>query len=170
MVSEKKAHPVLFILIGIAMILGACRKADEYPLEPQVTFKDFIIQGDSAKLIFEFTDGDGDIGLDDTMIDAPFDPNSYFHYNLYIRYYEKDAANQWNPGTVNGDTIVFRYRIKPFQSSSSQDGIKGTIEVSLSPLFYNPSSATNTHLKYTIELIDRALNKSNLEETVEIIR
>jgi hypothetical protein len=171
MVYEKQTIGTCFIFLLAGLFLFSCRKNETFPIEPKVTFKDFIIQGDSARLIFEFTDGDGNIGLEDTDILPPFNPESYYHYNLYIRYYEKNEANQWNPGiTLTGDTIVFRYRVKPFLPATNSKGIKGTMEVSLSPFFYNPFSPHNATIKYSIELIDRDLNKSNLVETPEIIR
>lgn len=171
MLYETRTYPYVFLFTLLLFSSLRCTKQEDYPIEPSVTFKDFVIQGDSAKLVFEFTDGDGDLGLDDTAILPPFDPNSYYHYNLYLRYFEKDATNNWKPGvTLSGDTLVFRYRVKPFTTTPQGKGIKGTMEVSLSPYFYNPLSATNSHVKFTIELIDRSLNKSNLEETPEIIR
>jgi hypothetical protein len=171
MVYEKHAVGASFIFLLSGLFLFSCGKNESFPSEPTVTFKDFIIQGDSAQLIFEFTDGDGNIGLEETDILPPFNSESYYHYNLYIRYFEKNETNQWNPGiTAAGDTVIFRYRVKPFVLSANSKGIKGTMEVSLSPFFYNPFSVNNGVIKYTIELIDRDLNKSNIEETPEIIR
>ncbi|MDV7402704.1 hypothetical protein RZS08_65380, partial [Arthrospira platensis SPKY1] len=101
----------------------------------------------------------------------PHNPESYFYHNMYITYWEKDDSEGWKIGTTDaGDTIVFPYRIKPFTNTEKDKAIKGTIEVMLEPLYYNPFSSQNDTIKYSIVLIDRALNVSNELITPEIIR
>jgi hypothetical protein len=124
---------------------------------------------DSAMVSFGFTDGDGDIGLDDSELDPPYDSSSVYYYNLYLDYYEKDDANGWQQGTdLNGNPISFQYRIQRIEVKGKQRGMKGTIDVALND-FQNPFSDQSDTIKFTIKLIDRALNESNVIETAEIV-
>jgi len=143
-------------------VVSGCFKNEEYPNEPIIADPVFAFSGDSALLTFSFTDGDGDIGLapEDTL--APFNPDSYYHYNLYVGYFEKDDEEGWQPGLdAENDTIYFKYRIKPIIVKGKARGIKGTMDVTMIN-FYNPLSTDSDTVKYTIKLIDNALNESNV--------
>lgn len=159
-----------FFLPGIfVLLLGSCFKSEEYPIEPIISEPLFTNLTDSAILSFHFTDGNGDIGLDDSETDAPFDSESYYYYNLYIGYYEKDDVNGWQPGLdLAGDSIFFKYRIERIEIKGKQRGMKGTMEVVMND-FQNPFSDQNDTIKFSIKLIDRDLNESNLLETPEIV-
>ncbi len=164
---------VSLFLISILILSGitSCFKNEEYPLEPIISFDEFIIFGenDSAKLIFDFTDGDGDVGLAASDTLPPFHFDSEYHYNLFIEYYEKNDINGWEHGKdFLGEEIVFKYRIKPILSGSKPKAIKGKIEVSLN-IFFNPFSSDSDTIKYRFQLFDRALNKSNWAESNEIV-
>lgn len=155
----------IFSLMFVAVLLSSCFKNEEYPVEPIISDPVFLFSGDSAKLTFSFTDGDGDIGLapEDTL--APFNPDSYYHYNLHIDYYERDDVNGWQRGRdLEGDSIVFQYRLKPIVVKGKARGIKGTMDVTMNN-FYNPFSDQSDTIRYTITLIDKALNESNQIET-----
>jgi len=158
----------ILTLMFIATIVTSCFKNEEYPIEPIISDPVFLFSGDSAQLSFSFTDGDGDIGLapEDTL--APFNPDSYFHYNLHVDYYEKDDINGWQRGRdLEGDSIVFQYRLKPIVVKGKARGIKGTMDVVMVN-FANPFSDQSDTIRYTIKLIDKALNESNVLETEPI--
>ena len=55
----------IFLSLPIIGLIGvsSCKKKEEFPIEPVIKYSNFVITGDSAKLYFTFTDGDGDIGL-----------------------------------------------------------------------------------------------------------
>ena len=128
-------------------------------------------KGDSLNLTFNFTDGDGDIGLNDHDTITPYDTSSFFQYNLYIHYFEKDDQNGWVNGmNLSGDTVIFTYRIEPIITKGKTKGIKGKMDVNLTHLYYNTLSNQSDTIKYSIQLIDRALNKSNIVESAEIVR
>lgn len=161
-----------FILtfLTLVLILASCFKNEEYPVEPIISNPIFVFSGDTAKLTLSFTDGDGDIGLDETEMEAPFNPESYYYYNLYIDYYEKDDELGWQRGLdLEGDSIVFSYRLKPILVKGKARGIKGTMDITIKP-FYSPFSTQSDTIKYTITLIDKALNISNVLETEMIVR
>lgn len=159
---------LFFSFLMLVVLVSSCFKSEEYPIEPIISDPVFVFSGDSAKLTFSFTDGDGDIGLapEDTI--APYNPASYFHYNLHLDYYEKDDENGWQRGrNLEGDSIVFQYRLKPIVVKGKARGIKGTMDVTIIN-FSNPFSIESDTIRYTIKLIDKALNESNLIETEEI--
>lgn len=152
-------------------MLPSCFDNPNYPDEPVLTYKDFVIEGDSADLSFEFTDGNGDIGLSDDQVAPPYDQGSYYYYNLYVQYWEKDDVLGWVPGQdANGDSIIFKYRIKPIIEGNKEKPLRGTISVSIEPIFYNPVSPNSDTIRYRVQLIDRALNRSEWIVTDPIIR
>lgn len=159
----------MFFLLLFLLLIG-CFKKEEYGSTPVISYKSFEILGDSAKLSFSFQDGEGDIGLNPDQTSTPYDINSKYHYNLYLEYFEKKDNGGWQAGTdLNGDPIVFRNRIRPVYDGKAKS-IKGTIEYTIEPIFYNQLSSNNDTIKYRIQLIDRALNESAWVETGEIIR
>ncbi len=165
-----KIHFILSLglLIGI---VSSCFKKEEYPFQPIITYDSYTLSGDSVKLTFNFTDGNGDIGLSDSDTLSPFDINSEYHYNLYIDYFEKDDVIGWTEGIdLEGNPIIFKYRIEPIDTKGKTKGIKGKMDVDLGSLFYNPLSDQSDTIKYFIQLTDKSLNKSNIIESEEIIR
>jgi hypothetical protein len=169
----------LFVLLACVgtILLQSCLKPDSYPDEPEITFREFKIMGDSAVLSIDFVDGDGDIGLNTSDTQPPYDPDSFYHYNLYLEYYEK-MNGIWVKGTTDpagdnfptGDTLNFAFRIKNITPSGQNKTLKGIINVTLEPVFYNILSNHNDTIKYRVSLIDRALNVSNFIETHPIVR
>ena len=152
------------------LFLTSCFKGENYPVEPIISEPLFAASGDSAVLTFSFTDGDGDIGLDDSEVSPPYDTASKYHYNLYVDYYEKDDVNGWQRGKdIAGDSIVFKYRLEPIIIKGKNRGIKGTMDVAMNN-YYNPFSDQSDTIRYRIQLIDRALNESNYLETDMITR
>lgn len=151
------------------LMLNSCFKEEEYPIEPVISEPAFTDMIDSAVLSFHFTDGNGDIGLGDGELQPPYDSTSYYYYNLYIGYFEKDDVNGWQQGTdLAGDPIFFKYRIERIEIKGKQRGMKGTIEVVMND-FQNPFSNQSDTIKFSIRLIDRELNESNVLETAEIV-
>ena len=149
--------------------MSSCFKGEEFPIEPIISEPEFINMTDSAMIRFHFTDGDGDVGLNDNELEPPYDSSSYYYYNLYLDYYEKDDALGWVRGTdLAGDSISFKYRMERIAVKGKQRGMKGTIAVALND-FQNPFSDQSDTIKFTIKLIDRALNESNILETEELV-
>ncbi len=159
-----------FFFFIVSLLVYGCFKDQNYSEVPEIEFIDFVQVGDSAKLSFSFQDGEGDIGLSDDQIIAPFNPDSKYYYNVYMVYYEKDDVNGWVVGKdINGDSIIFKNRIKPIYIGKPK-GLKGKIIATIEPIFYNPFSTQSDTIKYKIQLIDRALHSSNWVESNEIIR
>ncbi|MCB0477126.1 MAG: hypothetical protein R2799_04160 [Crocinitomicaceae bacterium] len=159
------------ILAILVLLLPSCFDNPNYPDEPVLTYHSFTIEGDSADLSVDFTDGNGDIGLSESETQAPYNVGSYYYYNLYVQYWEKHDVLGWIPGKdLNGDSIIFKYRIDRILDGNKEKALKGNISVSIEPIFYNPTSPNSDTIKYRIQLIDRALNKSDWVFTDPIIR
>lgn len=147
----------LFLVIIAGCFFSSCLKKTEYPVEPIIKYVDFIPSGDSARFIFSFTDGDGDIGLLQSDTVAPYD------YNMFLKYFEKE-----NGVFVEIPTAVpFNYRIPVITPEGQNKTLEGEIAIRIN-FYYNPFSAFDT-IKYSAYIMDRALNKSNTIETREII-
>lgn len=157
-------------LMVACLFVSGCLKPKEYPIEPVIEFKGFTQFGDSARVAFSFTDGDGDIGLGEDELQSPYDTGSRYYNNVFIRYYEK-VNGAWQQG-VNalGEPVEFTYRTKKVTPSGKNKALKGDIYIYLVPIFYNPFSPNSDTIKFDIQMADRALNESNIVETGEIIR
>lgn len=163
-----KLNFILTVMV-ISVGLSACFKNEEYPPEPIISNPQFTFIGDSAQLAFDFTDGDGNIGLEPNDTLAPFNPDSYYHYNLHIDYFEKDDEEGWIPGTdIEGEPVVFQYRIQPIEVKGEAKGLKGTIEVIMIN-YKNTFSSDSDTIRYSIRLIDKALNESNQLQSPEVV-
>ncbi|MCB9188624.1 MAG: hypothetical protein H6600_10185 [Flavobacteriales bacterium] len=174
-----KSIKITTLLIGLVALLGmsSCLRPVSYPDEPELTAVSYEKMGDSLLLSIEFTDGDGDVGLNEGDTLSPYNPGSFYHYNLYVEYYEM-MEGQWVKGRLDpagnnfptADTINFQYRIQNLTPIGQNKTLKGTINITIEAPYYNPISNHNDSIKYRISLIDRAQNISNLIETELITR
>lgn len=166
---KRRSKIALFLFLSAGWM--SCLKPEVYPVEPVIEFSKFERYGDTAALFINFTDGDGDIGLEDYQDDPPYDTSSIYYYNLFVRYYEK-VNGVFQPGlsVPAGEPIEFNYRIQNITPEGQNKALRGEIRVSLSPSFYNPFSTDSDTIMYKIQLCDRALHMSNVVESGVIIR
>jgi hypothetical protein len=159
----------VFILISI-LILGSlysCQKENDYPIEPEIEFKEIgYIEGrtDTANVIISFTDGDGDIGFSkgDTLPPFNFDTSeyNYFYYNLHLITYYKDDDGVWKEFEFEDPYNGYGYRIKNLTPVGQNKSLKGTIQVGLNITAGFPDS-----VYFEVQLVDRALHISNTVQT-----
>lgn len=149
----------LFAVLGMA----SCQKKVEYPIEPQITYEGlaYVINADSTLtgevvLNIGYTDGDGDLGLDDTDTIYPFGINDPHYYNLIIDYL------RWDGTQFVADTINFNARFKRLVFNDEAKAISGTISNTI--MLLNPFAPNDT-VKLRAHIIDRALHESNTVET-----
>lgn len=150
------------------LFLFSCTKEEEFPPEPAITFLSFTKIPNTTSfdekgvLKIFFTDGDGDLGLNAGDTFAPFDKNSMYYYNYFIKYFEKQH------GTFVEVTLpaTFNSRIPRLEASGNSKSIKGEIELEL--FINNPFSAFDT-IRFEAQIADRALNLSNVITSPEII-
>ncbi len=152
------------VVTGLFLMLIGCIERREYPIEPVIAYKSFAVIQNSAGydsigyLTFEFTDGDGDIGLSQSDTFAPYNPGSEYYYNFFITLYQKNGA-------------VFQPLSEPYNSripNINPDGIdqdlKGEIQIEIDMTIW-PLVLTSDTIKMTAYIVDRALHKSNTIET-----
>lgn len=171
---------LILFLAGI-LLFSMCRKFEDYPIEPQIEFNNFLLEYNESTgitergvLMISYTDGDGDLGLFSRDTFPPFNYGSDYYYNMIIDYYEKQNG-KWelvplifkDPETGENDTLTFSVRIPNLTPSSGNQSIKGVIQDTM--YIYNPLSEFDT-IKFSVYIIDRALHISNTVETPEIVR
>jgi len=174
-----KISLILSILVVLAVI--SCRRIEEFPPEPAISFMEFekiFNETDSIYdrgiLKFEFTDGDGDLGLGDADTFPPFNPGSKYYYNLIIDYFEVRNGVEtpvyltfYNAVTEEFDTVYLSARIPLLTPRGSNKALSGEINDTL--FIYNYASDFDT-LFLEFMIVDRALHESNTERTPYIVR
>ncbi len=160
-------YKLIIILVFLTLAFTSCVKHEVYPIEPIIEFNDFVKISDGTGvdnkgyLIINFTDGDGDIGLetDDTL--PPYNANGDYYYNFLIDYYELK-----NDSFVKVELpTTFNARIPNVEDELASRGIRGEIQIEL---FFNNYSSTSDSVKFSAQIIDRALHKSNIVFTPAI--
>lgn len=156
----------LFVIVLAALLVG-CRHEEKFSTTPHIEFVSIekVDNGtnvdDQANLVFSFQDGDGDIGLDNADTAGVFHVDSAYYYNLFVDYYEKQNG-VWTlmnlPATLNA-------RI-PHLSDNVPESIEGKLTILT---YINNYSSPYDTVKLSFYLVDRALHKSNVVETPEII-
>lgn len=172
---------ILILLLIVGSVVLSCRKFEDFPDIPAITFDKFIVLMNTQTgitergvLVFSYTDGDGDLGLDKGDTLPPYNRDSEYYYNLIIKYFEKQNGVfvevpllSWNSDSSFYDTLTFNSRFPILTPESGNQAIKGIFEDTL--FIYNPLSDFDT-IKFKAFIYDRALNKSNEIETDEIVR
>ena len=169
-------------LLFLALAVISCQKPVEYPLEPRIEYQGFtyLFNADSTFsgqgiLSFSYTDGDGDLGLDDSDTLPPFGLHDAHYYNMVIDYlkcvngeFVKTPLLSPHVPTHPGDTLVlfdtvtFNARFKRLRDSEDPKAISGTMDYTLT--VQNPLSPNDT-IKFEIHILDRALHESNVIQT-----
>lgn len=168
MYISKLSWNSLFIATAI-MILGftSCSKHDEYPIEPVIEYKSFdkiatpTGVDNKGYLTINFTDGDGDIGLEENDTLPPYHADGDYYYNFLIEYFELQEDSFVNVELP----FTFNARIPNVEEELSYRGIKGEITIEV---YFNNIGSTSDSIKFSAQIIDRALNKSNIIMTPAI--
>ena len=151
-------------MILLAMtVLASCQEKVEYPVEPSITYEGitYLMDADSTLtgevvLSIGYTDGDGDLGLDDADTIYPFGPNDPHYYNLIVDYL------RWDGTQFVTDTINFNARFKRLVFNDEVKAISGTIDFTM--MLLNPFAPDDT-VKLRAHILDRALHESNIIES-----
>jgi hypothetical protein len=156
-----------YFLFVIFVALHSCVDIVTYPETPSISFRSFnlyyaqdllgneIILG---KLEIDFTDGDGDIGLN-----QPSDINlpDTLKYNLFLSLHEiKNGMME----IVEGDKGKYSYRVPYMERIGQNKTMKGTITVDL-----EYSTIDYDTIVYTYFLMDRAFNRSNTDTSSIVV-
>lgn len=144
----------------LAAALAACQPEANLPPVPAITFKSFTQHGDSASLVIGFTDGDGDIGLDQYDNQPPFDTGSVYYHNLFLEY---DTLHQGQWAHVEFALPLY-YRMPRITPTGQNKALEGEIAVAIKPWPVLPGSQGDT-IRISATLVDRALHRSNTVDT-----
>ena len=144
-------------------VFASCQEKVEYPIEPNITYEGltYLMDADNTLtgeviLSIGYTDGDGDLGLDDSDTLYPFGPNNPHYYNLIIDYL------RWDGTQFVTDTINFNARFKRLVFNDEVKAISGTIDFTM--MLLNPFAPDDT-VKLRAHILDRALHESNTIES-----
>ena len=142
-----------------ALLVAGCIKDDEFSEIPVLEFKSFNTFSangndlDSASFTFSFTDGDGNLGSDDTTV-----------VNCFLDYYEKD-----------GDTMKYfpqfqrSYRLPSLTPNAKDQSISGEVSITIKPApIFN--LLTDSVYEWRCTVNDRVGNNSNQITTGILIK
>lgn len=167
---RKHIYITFVIIIGIIISFSACIEPVEYPIIPEISYKDFSMTSSidildnevqRAVLTMHITDGDGDIGLNDSDTTGHFDADSIYYNDLFLILYEKIDGQ-----FVEKELIVpHNYRVPYIQPQGQVRSISADIQVTLD---YTNGTFVSDTIMYEFYLYDRSLNKSNIAESPEL--
>lgn len=136
---------VLFFPLFLFCSFG-CHPDKHFPIEPHIEYNSFLKYAhDSADLVIKFTDGDGDLGIDEG------DSQQFCLFMNY--YYFNSVSNAWEKDTTSAGAI--NYRFPRLDQPGKNKGLEGDIIVHL----YPPMPAVD--FKFEVYVIDRANHRSN---------
>ena len=151
-------------IFGTVLILSGCRKTTPFEEKPFAEYRshEFVrdpnLDLDLLALTLYFTDGDGDVGLEDADTLAPFDRSSRFFNNLWVELYS--IKNE-----LPTDTFLFDGRIPNLTPAGQNKTLEGEIEYRLTIGGFNPGDS----VLIGFQLIDRSLKSSEKAFTPFII-
>ncbi len=160
---------VKILIITIIILLSglSCQKIESLPEIPSISFKSFILKdttdalgnvGKIGELTFDFEDGDGDIGL------KPADSLTVDSTNLFFTMFNKIDGEFIEVSEDDLETTL-NYRIPYIEKEGQNKALKGDIQIDF--LYYHTFEYDT--IKYSFFIVDRALHKSNIETTPEIV-
>ena len=162
-----KKTKLLIIIFAVIVFSAACSKIKPISAIPSIEFISFEVfdtiepnlqnNVKGGKLIFKFKDGDGDIGIPSSdSISTNFELTLYRKINGEMQLVT-DSSDFLLPGS--------NYRIPYLEPIGQSQILSGEISILLLYPSYKPTDT----IKYHFNIIDRAGNISNTEETAEII-
>ena len=153
--------------IGLILLASCDEVTETYPDEPVVDYQSFgiYISEDAlgnqvviGRLTFDFTDGDGNLGLPPLEENSnPFLPDS-MKYNFYLQLYDLEGYEFVQIPESEGG--ILKYRI-PFLAKQPTKGIMD-LDISY-PLIVHDT------IFYTFYIVDRTFNHSNTDTTDIIV-
>lgn len=179
----KKRYLIGLLLMALGLV--SCQKPVEYPVEPKIAYEGFsyLFNPDSTfsgegVVSFSYTDGDGDLGLDEADTLYPFGFKDPHYYNMEVDYLKCEngvfvktpllsphVPTSPDDTLVLFDTVTFNARFKRLRDSEDPNAISGTMDYKLTA--QNPFSPNDT-VKFEIRILDRALHVSNTIQTEPI--
>ncbi len=174
---------IIVLLVFLALLATACFQAPNYADTPAISFESIrnapaSTGADSVFITISYQDGNGDMGLNSADTLSPFQrivaggqPNQFFN-NYFLNIYKR-VNGRYVPVTFNSSEFTLNGRY-PRLNGSRNSAIEGTLRYSFVFFYvfsnaYTPRISQNDTVKFDVQVVDRALNKSNIVETQEII-
>ncbi len=165
---------VLLYILTVSLVSGllfSCINVESFPDEPAISFNSVPAQDEQMLTIkVDFTDGDGNFGLDQEDLDeSPFD-QAPFNKNLIVDYYELQNGEwqrfgpdfpSFSPFFLPTDFDQAIPRAEPTGQNQTQ---KGFFEYDVAAPYYDITSPFDTFM-YVFYIYDRDLNQSNIDST-----
>jgi hypothetical protein len=156
-----KVNPLLWLL----PLLFACKPEEaRYSRVPGLSFSNYsrLLTPDGRDsllfLTFNYTDGDGDLGLNDGDSAGPFQFGNPFFFNFDVRFFELVNGKFISvKDPLTGDTLNFNQRLPRITPSGIDKQIEGTIRITVPA---QPSGFKPDSVQYRCRLKDRSLNQS----------
>jgi hypothetical protein len=147
----------LAFLVSGLIISGGCKKANDYPDEPVLSFKSLTTQKESGidrnlTLVVSFTDGDGDVGWEDSN---PQD-------NFILKWFKFTGSSWVELIPVSS----FNSTIHPLTPSGKNKAIRGDISF-FTEFLVSPAAEDTFRLE--VYIVDRAMHQSNTVTTPQFI-
>ena len=161
MKPSTKIHIILFSCLAILM--AACVKEVQYPVEPEIkfgdfgTYRDFNGKDSLGVLSISYTDGDGDIGLYDSDTAEPYK----YNYFLKFQQFHNGQLTEVKPADTASTN---NYRIPLLTPNGRNKNIRGIIKMTLE-LYYVRAVLLSDTIAFQVYIKDRALHTSNVVQT-----
>jgi hypothetical protein len=156
------------IISGLIWLTISCQEIDpQYPDEPVIDYQSFslYITIDElnnktlvGQLSFDFTDGDGNVGLHELADTTGLNMPDTLKYNFFLQLYNLEGYEYVKVPADKGGEL--KYRI-PYLDNKP---LSGTIDLEIS----YPVILYDT-IFYTFYIFDRELNRSNTDTTDVIV-
>jgi hypothetical protein len=173
---------IVILLVFLGFLATSCFSPPTYPDTPEIGFEAInnvpANNSDSVFITISYKDGDGDLGLNSTDDQPPFQatntdgtPNPFYN-NFYLNIYKR-INGRYVPVRFTEPTFSLNGRY-PRLNDTRKSAIEGTLKYSFLYFYVFPDATTprisrNDTIKFDVQIVDRALNKSNIVETSEII-
>lgn len=153
----------IWILLVFVTVLSSCLKKNELPDQPQITDYRFVIGNSGAEMFLDFTDGDGNFGLEDADTSGDFAQCIRF-YNLYAEYYEL-RNGVWThiiidpcDGGPSDPDVAFYNRVPWVKPTGQNQTQQGEIKVEMNNWYLLSDYDT---IRFEVKVVDRQMNESN---------
>ena len=175
MINTLKNIILLFLFIILITVFTACPTPQQYPIIPEITFKQVILSdsvdllGNNIKIFklrFGIIDGDGDIGVQqESDTTGIFDPDSIWHYNnLFTTLYEFIDGEKIEVDEDKQRDFLVPYVVPQGQNKT----LIADIFVDIDFTYNSSGELPYDSVQYDFYIVDRSLHISNTEETTII--
>jgi len=171
-IQQKYINGIFSLALAcILLLMASCEKPKKYSNIPEIKFLDITVtKGFDAldnprhfiNVHFSFTDGDGNLGLDDYDTLGDFSPGEKHYNNIILTFYEK--VNGIIQEKTDIGNLKFRFKNISKQQTTNKL-LKGEMKVDMD-IDAKKTYADTCFLEFYIK--DRTVNQSNIERTTEI--